>query len=289
MVSGPEAAGSVASTAPGPSRSSGSSVRTSTVTLALGCPVGAADAPDYQLHDPKLSCPTTGAQRLGPGTASQPSRPRAGVQLCQQNLVDVDEVDTRTPRPPMAPTTVRRARACGRCGRSPCRGRPGGPGPPARAHGAGCARRPARRRGCRQCPSRGAAQEPPRACSEPRSTRTQPQRPRPLSQHFFFWVMASPWARRPWPKRLSRRRDGPSSARRPSAAPGRAALVLLPVAGELQDGHDRLGRLRADTQPVLRALRADLDARRVCTGWYRPISSMARPSRRVRESATTMR
>lgn len=26
-----------------------------------------------------------------------------------------------------------------------------------------------------------------------------------------------------------------------------------------------------------------------CTGWYRPISSMARPSRRVRESATTMR
>ena len=26
-----------------------------------------------------------------------------------------------------------------------------------------------------------------------------------------------------------------------------------------------------------------------CTGWYRPISSIARPSRRVRESATTMR
>ena len=41
------------------------------------------------------------------------------------------------------------------------------------------------------------------------------------------------------------------------------ALELLPVAGDLEDRGDRLGRLRADAEPVLRALGVDLDERGV--------------------------
>ena len=40
---------------------------------------------------------------------------------------------------------------------------------------------------------------------------------------------------------------------------GRLALELLPVAGDLEDALDRLGRLRADTQPVGGAVGVDLD------------------------------
>src|SRR4051812_38063989 len=40
---------------------------------------------------------------------------------------------------------------------------------------------------------------------------------------------------------------------------GRLALELLPVAGDPEDGGDGLGRLRADTQPVLGTLAVDLD------------------------------
>src|SRR5438067_8471317 len=51
---------------------------------------------------------------------------------------------------------------------------------------------------------------------------------------------------------------------------GRQALVLLPVAGLLQDALHRLARLGADRQPVLRALGVDLDARRLLLGVVDP-------------------
>src|SRR5437868_2352871 len=44
---------------------------------------------------------------------------------------------------------------------------------------------------------------------------------------------------------------------------GLLALELLPVTGQLEKLHDRLGRLRADAQPVGRPLGVDLDARGV--------------------------
>ena len=43
----------------------------------------------------------------------------------------------------------------------------------------------------------------------------------------------------------------------------RLALELLPVACDLENGHDRLGGLRAHGKPVLRPLRVDLDERRL--------------------------
>ena len=44
------------------------------------------------------------------------------------------------------------------------------------------------------------------------------------------------------------------------------ALELLPVTGDLEDGLDGLGRLRADAQPVLRPVGDDVDVRRVLLG-----------------------
>src|SRR5512139_344653 len=40
-------------------------------------------------------------------------------------------------------------------------------------------------------------------------------------------------------------------------------LVLLPVTGDLEEAEHRLGRLRADTEPVERPLGVDLDERRL--------------------------
>ena len=51
-----------------------------------------------------------------------------------------------------------------------------------------------------------------------------------------------------------------SATRRVPSGAGQA-LELLPVAGDLEDRGDRLGRLRADAEPVLRALGVDLDER----------------------------
>ena len=69
----------------------------------------------------------------------------------------------------------------------------------------------------------------------------------------------------------------------------RVAGELLPVTAPLEDGDDGLGRLGADGQPVLGALELTSISDGSFLGWYLPISSIARPSRWVRESATTMR
>src|SRR6478609_8821301 len=50
----------------------------------------------------------------------------------------------------------------------------------------------------------------------------------------------------------------------------RQALELLPVTGDLEDGLDGLGRLRADAEPVLRPVGGDVDVRRVLLGVVLP-------------------
>jgi hypothetical protein len=69
----------------------------------------------------------------------------------------------------------------------------------------------------------------------------------------------------------------------------RQALELLPVAGDLEDRLDGLGRLRAD--PSQYCARSEVTSMNEgsCFGWYLPISSMTLPSRFFRPSTTTTR
>src|SRR5689334_23821037 len=90
MVSGPTEAGSVVRTAPGPSLSSGSSVRTSTVTSPLmpwARPIRATTS---------CTCPNLLSYDCGPGTAQWPSPARAGCCEASADVVHVDEVDADT-------------------------------------------------------------------------------------------------------------------------------------------------------------------------------------------------
>ena len=98
-------------------------------------------------------------------------------------------------------------------------------------------------------------------------------------------------SRPPLPWRRPRR---PAScrpwARRPAGSPGAGqSLELLPVAGDLQDRGDGVGGLCAYGQPVLHPVGIHADHARVLLGVVHADSSMARPPRAVRASATTMR